>query len=57
MRAARSTRVDLEGWAVGLLGDKRRESLAVEGTLPKVKQSGSSSRSESQRPNGDRYGR
>lgn len=58
MRAARSTRVDLEAWAVSLLGDKRRESLAVEGTLPKVKQSSSSSnRSESQRPNGERYGR
>lgn len=57
MRAARGTKVDLEAWALSLIGDKRRESVVVEGTLPKVKQSGSSSRSESSGPNGDRYGR
>jgi len=37
MRAARSTNVDLEEWALSLLGTSRRESLAVEGTLPRVR--------------------
>ncbi|RPB27828.1 Pkinase-domain-containing protein [Terfezia boudieri ATCC MYA-4762] len=37
MRAARSTNVNLEEWALSLLGTSRRESLAVEGTLPRVR--------------------
>lgn len=37
MRAARGTNVNLEEWALGLLGTSRRESLAVEGTLPRVR--------------------
>ena len=37
MRAARSTNVNLEEWSLSLLGTSRRESLAVEGTLPRVR--------------------
>lgn len=37
MRAARGTNVNLEEWALSLLGTSRRESLAVEGTLPRVR--------------------
>ena len=33
MRAARSTKVNLEEWALSLLGTSRRESLAVEGRV------------------------
>lgn len=37
MRAARGTNVNLEEWSLSLLGNARRESLAVEGTLPRVR--------------------